>query len=252
MSNGSWLEGTAPKTAFIFGIISGLAVAFIIGFFVMLSAAGGGIKLAFGKIATTGNNPSVSAPSPSPVAPAEPTNVTVQIKDNDHIRGKEDARLTIVEFSDFQCPFCERFYPTMKRVVDEYKDDVRLVYRHFPLDSIHPNARPAAEAAECASEQGKFWEYHDYLFENQNQFSAGVVGTNVWITFAKAVGLNESKFTDCVNKRKYKDRVEEDYQTGLSAGSRGTPYTIIGTTPISGALPYESIKQAVDQALQAS
>lgn len=245
MSNGSWLEGTAPKTAFIFGIISGLAVAFIIGFFVMLSAANGGIKLAFGKSATTGSNPSAPAPSPSLGAPAAPTSVTVALKNNDHIRGQENAKLTVVEFSDFQCPYCQQFAPTMKRVLDDYKDEVRFVYRHFPLDSRHPYARPAAEASECAAEQGKFWEYHDYLFDHQDEFAA-----DAWGKFAKALGLKESKFNDCVATRKYKDRVEEDYQTGLTAGSRGTPYTIIGTTPISGVLPYEAIKQAVDQALK--
>lgn len=243
MSNGSWLDSTPPKTAFIFGIISGLAAAFIPGFFVLVTAGSGGLTI-FKSAPTT---PGVAAaPSAPRVAPdAEPTSVTVEVRKDDHIRGNPKADLTIVEYSDFQCPFCERFAPTLQRALDEYKDKVRLVYRHFPLDSIHPFARPAAEASECASEQGKFWEYHDALFARQQEFS-----NDFWVKLAGDLKLDVNKFKSCYDSGKYKQRVETDSQDAVAKGGRGTPYTIIGTTPVSGALPYESIKQVIDQALK--
>lgn len=90
---------------------------------------------------------------------------------NAPIRGDKNAKITIVEFSDFQCPFCNRSYPTMKQILQDYKGKVRLVYKHLPIPSLHPNAQKAAEASECANEQGKFWEFHDQLFENQTTWS---------------------------------------------------------------------------------
>lgn len=236
----SWLDQTPPKTSFIFGIIAGLAAAFVPGFFVLLNASGGGLQLAKAKPPAA----AVPAPAPSPVPDDEPTSVSVAINDNDHVRGNPNGKLTIVEFSDFQCPFCSRFAPTVKQVLDEYKDDIRFVYRHFPLDSIHPYARPAAEASECAAEQGKFWEYHDSLFERQDEFS-----NDFWSKLAKDLGLNVGKFDSCIKDGSGKQKVEDDYQSGIAAGARGTPYTVIGTAPISGALPYASIKQVIDQAL---
>lgn len=242
MSNGSWLDSTPPKTAFIFGIISGLAAAFIPGFFVLVTAGSGG--LAFLK--STPPSPTVAAApaAPSAAPDAAPTSVTVEIRKDDHIRGNSKAKLTIVEYSDFQCPFCQRFAPTLQKALDEYKDKVRLVYRHFPLDSIHPYARPAAEASECASEQGKFWEYHDALFARQDELSS-----DFWVKLAGDLKLDVNKFKSCFDAGKYKQRVETDSQDAIAKGGRGTPYTIIGITPISGALPYESIKQVIDQAL---
>lgn len=240
MSDGSWLGGTPPKTAFTFGAISGIAAAAIVGLAVM---ANGGVSLSR-KILNT-DNTAAAAPTAQPNEPAPPSSVTVRLKDSDHIRGATDAKLTIVEFSDFQCPFCNRFKPTLDRILSEYDGKVRLVYRHFPLDSIHPQARPAAEASECASEQGKFWEFHDKLFAGQDNLSA-----DFYTKTAQELGLNVGQFNKCVADGKYRGRVDEDYQSGLAAGAQGTPHTIIGTTPISGALPYESIKQVVDAALR--
>lgn len=247
MSDGSWLGSTPPKTAFTFGAISGIALSAVV-VLVMIAQGGGTIKLSNG--GTGSNTVAAAAPAapsvPSaPSAPAAPTSVTVALKADDHIRGPENAKLTIVEFSDFQCPFCGRFEPTVARILTEYKDQVRLVYRHFPLESIHPNARPAAEASECASEQGKFWEFHDKLFLGQDSLSA-----DFYSKTARELGLNVAKFDACVKDRKYSARVDEDYQSGLAAGVQGTPHTIVGTTPISGALPYESVKQVVDAALR--
>lgn len=240
MSDGSWLGGTPPKTAFTFGAISGIAAAAIVGLAVM---ANGGVSLPKKTTNVAGNTG--TPPAAQPNEPAPPSSVTVALKDSDHIRGATDAELTIVEFSDFQCPFCSRFKPTIDRILSEYDGKVRLVYRHFPLDSIHPQARPAAEASECASEQGKFWEFHDKLFAGQDNLSA-----DFYTKTAQELGLNVGQFNKCVTDGKYRARVDEDYQSGLAAGAQGTPHTIIGTTPISGALPYESVKQVVEAALR--
>lgn len=241
MSEQSWLNATPPKTAFTFGIITGLAASFIPGFFLLLSFSGNGI---LPRSVTSAPAPSATAPTPVAPEPSAPANVTVAIRDDDHIRGNKKAKLTIVEFSDFQCPYCQDYAPSLQQALNEYKNEVRLVYRHFPIDSRHPFARAAAEASECANEQGKFWEYHDELFKRQGEFS-----NDLWGRIAADLKLKTGKFDQCVKDRKYKQRVDDDYQTGIAAGARGTPHTVIGTTPISGVLPYESIKQIIDQML---
>src|SRR5690606_33549707 len=124
----------------------------------------------------------------APTAPAG--RVNVQLTENDHIRGDPEAPVLIVECCDFECPFCERAFPTVKQVLDTYGDDVALVYRHFPL-SFHPQAQKAAEASECAADQGKFWEYHDRVFEQQALLSGGVAQMKKW---AGELGLNQSRF----------------------------------------------------------
>lgn len=169
----------------------------------------------------------------------------IQVSGKDHIRGKIDAPITIVEFSDFQCPFCQRFHPTMQQVLDEYPNDVRWVYKHFPLDSIHPQARPTAEASECASEQGKFWEFADAMFENQSK-----LGKNFYSETAQNLGLDESQFESCVDSRKYKDRVDNDYKEGLSLGVRGTPTSFANGQTIPGAVPYSQVKSIIEGLLE--
>lgn len=161
-----------------------------------------------------------------------------------HIRGSSKAALKIVEYSDFQCPFCERHYPNLKRLLSEYGDKISLEYKHFPL-SFHPFAEPAAEASECAAEQGKFWEFHDIVFENQDKLSQDEL--SVW---AKQIGLNMNKFNDCFNNHKYQAKVKAEYNQGSNEGVQGTPATFIDGQQISGAVPYEQLKAAVDAALK--
>lgn len=244
----NWLDTTPSKTAFIFGLILGLAVAFIIGFFILLNLVLGDGKVALGKTTANSNRPvaaanqptAAAAPAPSPSAP-----VDIQITDSDHVRGSSNAKVTLVEFSDFQCPFCGRFFPSLQKLLSEYGDQVRLVYRHFPLDSIHQMARPAAEASECASEQGKFWEYHDQLFAKQDELSNDLLKQ-----IASDLKLNTNKFNDCFNSGKYRQEVEDDYQSGIAAGVRGTPHTIVNGVAVSGAVPYDQLKAVIDEALK--
>jgi protein-disulfide isomerase/copper chaperone CopZ len=161
------------------------------------------------------NQSFLEQPSQNPVA-------EFKITKDDHIRGDFNAPITLVEFSDFECPFCARHFPTLNKILSDYKGKVRLVYKHFPL-GFHPNAQKAAEASECAAEQGKFWEYHDKLFENfQNGYSL-----EKFKQWAKELGLDTKKFNDCLDSGKYAKKFQNDYQEGLQKGVNGTPSVFV-------------------------
>ncbi|MDP3770960.1 MAG: DsbA family protein [bacterium] len=242
----SWLDTVPSRTAFGIGAAIGVGAVGLIGFLILLPGA---IRGKTPEPAAQVNVAAAPAAAPSaptePPPPAGPVNITVS--DRDHVRGSKDAKVTIVEWSDFQCPFCARFHPSVVRAVQEYPGKVRWVYRHFPLDSIHPQARPSAEASECAAEQGKFWEFTDKLIERQPQ-----LGADLYKTLAKELGLNESKFNDCVSSRKYQQKVTDDEQAGLAVGVRGTPGSFVNGIEVPGAVPYEQLKGFIDQALSAN
>lgn len=178
---------------------------------------------------------------------------------SDHVRGNPDALVKIVGYSDTECPFCKRFHETMKQIMDEYgkSGKVAWVYRHFPLDQLHPvKARNEATAFECAVEQGgndKFWEYADRLFEitpsNNNLDPAELP------KIAQYVGLDVSKFKTCLTSQKYAKHVEDDLQNAEATGGNGTPWSIIvapngNKFPLNGAQSYETVKQLIELALQ--
>jgi protein-disulfide isomerase len=158
-------------------------------------------------------------------------------------RGPENAPVQIIEFSDFECPFCFRVTPTVASLLEAYGDRVRLVYRHYPLPN-HPNARPAAEAAACAHEQGKFWEYHDRLFANQQQLGAADLKKH-----AVELGLDAGKFNACVDSRKYQKDVDADMDAAQALGVSGTPHFFINGRPLSGAQPIENFRAIIDDEL---
>ena len=161
-------------------------------------------------------------------------------------RGPNSAPVQIIEFSDFQCPYCQRANPTVQQVLNTYGDRVHLVYRHFPLPS-HPNARPAAEASQCAAEQGKFWPYHDKLFASPSRLAETDLKQH-----AAELGLDTGKFNTCVDGRKYKAQVEADAQAGEEAGVNGTPAFFINGRMLSGAQPFEAFKRLIDDELASS
>lgn len=177
-----------------------------------------------------------------------------KVSDKDHIRGNKDAKVFLIEYSDFECSFCARFHPTTQQVLGEYGDDVAWVYRHFPLDTIHPRARPVAQASECVAELGGedvFWSFIDEIFENQETAlsDSGLKNT------ASKLGLDANAFSNCVESEKHKDKVEDQYQGGLTAGVTGTPGNFIVNSKgevwlIPGAVPFEALKQTIDEALQ--
>jgi protein-disulfide isomerase len=158
-------------------------------------------------------------------------------------RGPATAKVEVIEFSDFQCPYCERAYPVVGQVLKAYGDKIHFVYRNYPLSS-HPNARPAAEAAACAAEQGKFWEYHNRLFEHQDKLS----DTDLKEA-AVAIGLDSGKFTTCVNTRKYQKDVEADITAANEVGVTGTPAFFVNGRPLEGAQPFEAFKEIIDEEL---
>ena len=159
-------------------------------------------------------------------------------------RGPANAPVTIVEFSDFQCPYCGREFPVIERLMKEYDGKVRLVFRHYPLD-FHPFAQKAAEAGACAQDQGKFWELHDKMFTNQDKLAVGDLKG-----YAKSVGLDASKFERCLDSGEKKALVEEDMKAGTAAGVNGTPAFFINGLFVNGAQPYEQMKQTVDRELK--
>ena len=167
--------------------------------------------------------------------------------DDDPVLGNKNAPLTIVEFSDFQCSFCARFrQQTFDQIKKEYVDagKVKFVYRDFPLSSIHPMAQKAAEAAECADDQGKFWEYHDVIFEKQASLS--IASLKQW---ASELGLDTNDFNKCLDSGKYSSEVNKDSNDAQKAGGQGTPFFIVGEVPVSGAQPFAAFQQAIESQL---
>ena len=158
--------------------------------------------------------------------------------------GSASAPVTIVEFSDFQCPFCQSVAPTLKRVRETYGDKVRIVWKDFPLTQIHPQAFKAGEAAHCAGEQGKFWEYHDRLFANQQALGPGDLKK-----YGADLGLDTAKFNACVDSAKYGDRVREGVEQGSKLGVNSTPTVYINGRLLSGAQPYETFVAVIDEEL---
>jgi protein-disulfide isomerase len=155
-------------------------------------------------------------------------------------RGPKDARVTIVEFSDFECPYCGSAHDTVEQVMSTYAGKVRLVYRQFPL-SFHPHAAKAAEASLCAADQGKFWEYHDVLFKNQKKLEATDLKAH-----ASEVGIDAQKFGQCLDSGDKKKAVDADQQAGLAAGVGGTPAFFINGIFLNGAQPIDEFKKVID------
>lgn len=159
-------------------------------------------------------------------------------------RGSEKAPVTIVKFEDFQCPFCKQIQPTVNALLSRYDGKVRLVHKDLPLESLHPQARQAAEAARCAHEQGKFWEYHDKLYANAPKASADDLKS-----YAKDVGLNADSFDRCFASGKYKEVVQRDLNEGAQLGLTGTPTFFINGREISGNQPSEAFEAIIDEEL---
>lgn len=181
------------------------------------------------------------------------------VSEKDHILGSPDAEIFVVEYSDYECPFCVRFHPTMEQIMSEYGDSgkVAWVYRHFPLDQIHKDARPSAEASECVAELSgnvAFWNYSKKLFDN----SPGSLSSENLLANALGVGVDETAFNECLESGRHAETVENFYQDGLAIAEAdpqfGTPYSIVMSkkgvqVPIPGAQPYSVLKQVIDSLL---
>lgn len=174
----------------------------------------------------------------------EPIRIPVSA-DGAFAQGPKDAPVTIVEFSDFQCPFCSRVIGTLKEVVRLYPQQVRLAFRDFPIASLHPKAPKAAEAARCAGEQGKFWEYHDILFESQAQAT-----TADFKRFAEQLKLDVSRFATCLDSGRHAGAVAADVQEGTRLGITGTPTFFINGRLVVGAQPLEAFQRIIERELR--
>ncbi len=179
-----------------------------------------------------------------------------KVTDKDHILGDKNADVVLIEYSDFECPFCKRFHPTMKQVLQEYGDKVAWVYRHYPL-SFHQNAQKEGEAVECANDLGgneAFWKYTDKIFEKTESNGTGFALDKL-VPLAEEIGLDKTAFQQCLDDGKYAKHVKEEFNTGTKAGVSGTPGTFIVTKNgkndfVNGALPFEQLKQQIDAVLK--
>lgn len=234
------------KSSFVLGLASGVAVVSLIGFLVFLGIFMRkelGITTDIGdQIADVVNDNTDNQPT-NPSAPAAVDNtkpITVTVAKDDHIRGNKNAKITIVEWSDIQCPFCTRFHDTMKQVMKAYPTQVRWVFKHFPLESIHPYAQKAAEASECAGKQNKFWEYLDTAYANQDKLS-----TEYITTIAKDLKLDMGKFNTCLSSGEMAAKVKKDAQYGQTLGVQGTPGSFINGLNIPGAVPFAQVDEMI-------
>jgi protein-disulfide isomerase len=164
--------------------------------------------------------------------------------DPKRLRGNPSAPVMIVEFSDYQCPYCHRVEPTINEVLAKYGDKVSLAYRDFPLTAIHSQAEIAAEASRCASEQGRFWEYHDQLF------AASKLDKDTLVEYARNLKLDDKQFDSCLTSKKYKAEIEKDSEEGKKAGVQGTPGFFINGVTLSGAQPEDAFTRLIDDELQ--
>ena len=234
--NGRKLVGAQPFESFQKVIDEELAKA------KKLVAAGTPAANVYAELTKNGATKPAAAPAARPTE--DDTKVyDVKVADNDHIKGNKNAVITIVEFSDFQCPFCSRVNPTLKQVEDTYGDKVRVVFKHNPL-SFHQDAPLASEAALAAGAQGKFWEMHDMLFKNQRALKRENLEQ-----YAQELGLNMDKFKAALDGGTFKEQVQADIAQARALGATGTPSFFINGRKVRGAQPFDRFKAVIDEEL---
>ncbi|HLD49685.1 MAG TPA: DsbA family protein [bacterium] len=245
--------------SFFWGLFSGIILSLI------LIAASVGFTVGISRVGGPSGNPQApeayypaapappapQAPAPAAYAPPPPqappptrANVTFDDLDGRPSNGPANAKITLVEFSDFHCPFCKRVGPSLVDLQKNFPGQVRRVWRHFPL-AMHVGAQQTHEASECAFEQGKFWEYHDKLFETLGQPRDPAA----LVKIAEDLKLNKSKFEKCLTTEKYKDRVLKDIAKGSQSGVSGTPAVFVNGQIVEGSQPYQTFEQIVKSKL---
>ncbi len=244
-------DGASPKLTFIFGLIGGIALTAIVGLVILLPRTTSTSK---SKTSTT----DTAAAAPSNTAPTAPTFKDVAaLSNDDYFLGDKKAKLTLISYSDLECPFCKTFHPTLKQLLSDYDGKVNVVFRNYPL-SFHVNAPKEAEAALCVGKLGgneKYWSFVDKIFERTTSNGSGFALTALG-PLAKEVGVNESKFQSCLDDGDMAQRVKDETADGSAGGVTGTPSTLIvdpktGKTlgGIPGAYPVDQAKTFIDQAL---
>ena len=180
------------------------------------------------------------------ITPEAPQRISVSA-DDDPYHGPQNAPITIIEFSDFECPYCAHFHrDTLVPLLEKFPQQVRFVYRDFPLSNIHPNAQPAAEAAQCAFAQGKFWEFHNGIFRNQSR-----LGNTLYLELVEELGLDEEAFEKCITSGRFADEVVGDLNAARDLGVTGTPTFFINGRPMVGAQSLDSFVTIIEEELGA-
>jgi protein-disulfide isomerase len=164
----------------------------------------------------------------------------IPVNENDHSQGPEDAPVTLIEYGDYQCPYCGKAHPIVKRLQEALQDDLRFVFRNFPLTQVHPMAMPAAQAAEAATFQDKFWEMHDYIFEHQSELSPEGL-----LQFAIDLQMDPEQLAADMERPEVKQKIERDFKYGVRSGVNGTPTFFINGVRYDGPISYEFLLQAL-------
>lgn len=249
INQSSFFERVGAKASFWLGITGGVGAFFVIGFFVLLTLYfKGGITLA-----QADNRPSIVQPTDS--GPTAPTEIKIELDKKDWYRGDKNAKVTLVEFSDTECPFCKRFHENMLQLMTEYKGKVKWVYRHFPLTQLHQYAQKEAEALECVGDLGGNDAFNKMLdnIMKTTQSNDGLPPEKLPELAAQS-GVNRAKFETCLSSGKFAGKVQEHASQAVAAGGSGTPYSVIlsGDTkiPVNGALPLAQLKSIIDPLLK--
>lgn len=199
----------------------------------------------------------ITSPSPAGQAVKTPTPEVLGagdqaeiVKNPAAVKGGENAKVTIVEFSEYQCPFCKKYVDeTYVKILSDYGDKIRYIFRDYPLE-FHQHAQITAEAARCAGDQGKYWEYHDNLFAEREKWVDQQDATETLVSFAASLGLNQESLRDCLTSGKFTQAVKDDLALGQKVGVSGTPSFFINGKKLVGAQPYEAFKTIIEEELQ--
>ncbi len=242
-NNKGLIENLPSSAAFKLGLFIGIAAMFIIGFFVLLLG-----KFDIKDLTKKDNDNIVNNAGNLPDNGAQAAEIVIKpLGKDDWVTGDDKAKISIIEFSDADCPFCTNFHATMKQIMKDYDGKVKWGYRHFPLASLHPEAPKKAEAIECVGELGgndKVWAFMDKLYVSSKPTVAQLGDT------VKSLGLDSNKFNDCLNSGKYANKVSDHSNQAQDAGAQGTPYSVIlvgdQKIPINGAYPIAEVKKILD------
>jgi protein-disulfide isomerase len=231
--------------AFLLPVVFVLGIA--LGFLARdwLSSPPGTVAIAAGS--STSTDPPVAASADGQAETASTQQVVrydVPV-DDDPVLGPADAPITIIEFSDYECPYCRQWHTQVyQQLIDAYGDQIRFVYRDFPLESIHPNANSAAQAANCANEQGEFWAYHDLLFGMELD-----LGEDTYLQYASQLDLDQAAFKACLDSGRYQEEVQADFDFAANLGVRSTPTFFINGIAVVGAQPFDIFQQVIEREL---
>lgn len=192
-------------------------------------------------MARLGNSPSSSS--------TQSASLVDVISSADQFKGSKESKVILVEYSDLQCPACGYYYPVVKKLGEEFGDKIGIAYRHFPLPQ-HKNAKPAAYAAEAAAKQGKFWEMHNIIFDNQKKWSEDKNAKEVFSEYAKSIGLNMEQYNKDVDSQEVKDKVDSDYESGVRSKVDSTPTFFLNGEKIKNPANYDEFKKLIDEAIK--